>query len=66
MTPAHVLLMPDLAIFDDEICYELTTVPRLGAAETPYFLKTLLVVRLQTVQNRNPTLRRLLEAVPTI
>jgi hypothetical protein len=49
MTLARVLLLPDLAIFDNEICYELTTGPRLGAAETPFFIKTLLVVRLQAV-----------------
>src|SRR5262249_48812584 len=42
MPPAGVLLLPELAIFDDEVCYELATGPRLGAAETPYFVKTLL------------------------
>jgi hypothetical protein len=52
LTPARTLLMPDLAIFDDEVCYELTIGPRLGAADTPYFVKTLLLVRPQAVQNR--------------
>src|SRR5262249_1809479 len=52
MPPAGGLLLPELAIFDDEVCYELATGPRLGAAETPYFVKTLLVTRLRAVQTQ--------------
>jgi hypothetical protein len=52
MTPAGVLLLSDVAIFDDEVCYELTIGPRLGATETPYFVKTLLVTRPRAVQTR--------------
>jgi hypothetical protein len=66
MTPARVLLLPDLAIFDDEICYELTTVPHLGAAETPVFPQNLVSGTAPNGPKPNPALRRLLEAVPTI
>jgi len=52
LTPARMLLLPDVAIFDEEVCYEMTSGPRLGAAHTPYFVKTLLSVRPQTVLNR--------------
>jgi hypothetical protein len=52
LTPARTLLLPDIAIFDDEVCYELTSGPRLGTADIPYFVKTLLLVRPQAVQNR--------------
>lgn len=52
LTPTRALLLPDMVIFDDEISYELTTGPRLVAASTPYFLKTMLHVRPDAVRNR--------------
>jgi hypothetical protein len=50
VTPERTPLLPDLAIFDEAVSYELTVGPRLGAANTPYYVKTLLQVRTAAVQ----------------
>jgi hypothetical protein len=50
-TSGQMLLLPDMAIFDDEVSYEMTSGPRLAIGQPPY-LKTLLLLRPQAVQSR--------------